>query len=75
LFRSKGFRDVQLQVLANADVKGHMAAVVLNMVQYARASGKLPAAELDAIVAELRAAIEAGDYLLLLPQFLVTGVA
>jgi hypothetical protein len=52
-----------------------MAAVVLNMVQYARASGKLPAAELDAIVAELRAAIEAGDYLLLLPQFLVTGVA
>src|SRR5512134_2318806 len=51
LFRGAGFRDVELQVLANADVKGHMAAVVLNMVQYARASGKLPAAHLDAIVA------------------------
>jgi ubiquinone/menaquinone biosynthesis C-methylase UbiE len=75
LFRAAGFRDVQIQVLANADVKGHMAAVVLNMVQYARASGKLPAAQLDAIVAELREAIEAGRYLLLLPQFLVTGVA
>ena len=75
LFRGAGFRDIQLQVLANADLKGHMAAVVLNMVQYARASGKLPAAELDAIVAELRTAIETGDYLLLLPQFLVTGVA
>src|SRR5512145_2552037 len=37
LFRTAGFRDVQLQVLANADVKGHLAAVVLNMVQYARA--------------------------------------
>jgi ubiquinone/menaquinone biosynthesis C-methylase UbiE len=75
LFRAAGFRDVQLQVLANADVKGHMAAVVLNMVQYARASGKLPAAQLDAIVAELREAIETGRHLLLLPQFLVTGTA
>jgi ubiquinone/menaquinone biosynthesis C-methylase UbiE len=75
LFRGAGFRDVELQVLANADVKGHMAAVVLNMVQYARASGKLPAAHLDAIVAELRQAIDAGRYLLLLPQFLVSGVA
>jgi ubiquinone/menaquinone biosynthesis C-methylase UbiE len=75
LFRGAGFRDVTLQVLANADVKGHMAGVVLNLVGYARASGKLPAAQLDAIVAELRAAIEAGRYLLLLPQFLVTGAA
>jgi ubiquinone/menaquinone biosynthesis C-methylase UbiE len=75
LFGGAGFRDVQLQVLANADVKGHMAPVVLNMVEYARASGKLPAATLDAIVAELRQAIDAGRYLLLLPQFLVTGAA
>ncbi len=75
LFRRAGFRDVQLQVLANADLKGHMAAVVLNMVGYARASGKLPAATLDAIGADLRRAIAAGDYLLLLPQFLVTGCA
>ena len=75
LFRAAGFRDVQLQVLANADVKGHMAAVVLNMIQYARASGKLPSAQLDAMVAELKQAIDAGRYLLLLPQFLVTGAA
>lgn len=75
LFGAAGFRDVQIQVLANADVKGHMAAVVMNMVQYARASGKLPAARLDAIVAELKQAIDAGRYLLLLPQFLVTGAA
>jgi hypothetical protein len=75
LFRRAGFRDVQLQVLANADVRGHLAAVVLNMVGYARASGKLPAATLDAIVADLRGAIAAGDYLLFLPQFLVTGSA
>ena len=75
LFRHAGFRDVQLQVLANPDVKGHMAPVVWNMVQYARASGRLPPAVLDAIVADVKGAIEAGDFLLLLPQFLVTGTA
>jgi ubiquinone/menaquinone biosynthesis C-methylase UbiE len=75
LFRHAGFRDVELRVLANPDLKGHMATVVSNLVSYARASGTLPAAELDAIVGEVRAAIESGDYLLLLPQFLVTGVA
>jgi hypothetical protein len=45
------------------------------MVQYAPASGKLPAARLDVIVAELKQAIGAGRYLPLLPQFLVTGAA
>jgi ubiquinone/menaquinone biosynthesis C-methylase UbiE len=75
LFRAAGFRDVELQVLANADVRGHMAPVVWNMIQYARASGRIPAARLDAIADELREAIDAGRYLLLLPQFLVTGAA
>jgi hypothetical protein len=50
-----------------------MAPVVLNMAQYARASGRLPAARVEALVADLRAAIEAGTYLQVLPQFLVTG--
>jgi len=73
LFRAAGFRDVRVQVLAGADTRGHMAPVVLNMASYARASGRLPAATLDALTADLRAAIEAGTYLLVLPQFLVTG--
>jgi hypothetical protein len=75
LFRHAGFRDVELRVLASPDVKGHMATVVWNMISYARASGQLAPAELDAIEREVRAAIESGDYLLLLPQFLATGVA
>jgi 2-polyprenyl-3-methyl-5-hydroxy-6-metoxy-1,4-benzoquinol methylase len=75
LFRRAGFHDVQLQVLASADVKGHMAPVVWNMVEYARESGRLTPARLDAIVAEVKSAIEAGEFLLLLPQFLVTGAA
>jgi ubiquinone/menaquinone biosynthesis C-methylase UbiE len=75
LFRSKGFRDVEVQVLANTDLKGHMAPIVWNMVGYARSSGKLAPAVLDAIVADVKRAIAAGEFLLLLPQFLVTGVA
>jgi ubiquinone/menaquinone biosynthesis C-methylase UbiE len=73
LFRAAGFREVRVQVLASADTRGHMAPVVLNMAQYARASGRLPAARVEALVADLRAAIEAGTYLQVLPQFLVTG--
>jgi hypothetical protein len=52
-----------------------MAPVVWNMVGYARASGKLAPSVLDAIVADVKRAIEVGEFLLLLPQFLVTGIA
>ena len=75
LFRRAGFRDVQVQVLASPDLRGHLAPVLWNMVQYARASGRLAPALLEAIVAESKRAIEAGEFLLLLPQFLVTGTA
>jgi SAM-dependent methyltransferase len=75
LFRSNGFRDVEVQVLASPDLKGYMAPVVWNMVGYARASGKLAPTVLDAIVADVKRAIEVGEFLLLLPQFLVTGIA
>jgi hypothetical protein len=49
--------------------------VVFNMVGYARASGRLAPAVLDEVVADVKRAIAAGDFLLLLPQFLVTGTA
>ncbi len=75
LFRHAGFREVEVKVLANADVKGHMAPVVWNMIEYARASGRLAPAALDAITADVTRALADGEFLLLLPQFLVTGVA
>jgi SAM-dependent methyltransferase len=75
LFRRAGFTDVEVTVLASPDLKGHMAPVVWNMIGYARASGRLAPATLDAIVADVKSAIAAGEFLLLLPQFLVTGRA
>jgi len=75
LFQRAGFRDVEVKVLASPDLKGHMAPVVWNMVGYARASGQLAPAVLDAIVRDVKQAIADGEFLVLLPQFLVTGVA
>lgn len=73
--RTAGFRDVRVKILAGADTKGHLAPVVFNMMAYARASGRLPAATLDALAADLQRALAEGTYLLILPQFLVTGAA
>ncbi len=74
-FRAAGFGDVRVRVLAGADTRGQFAPILSNMAHYAGEAGRLPAREIDALVEEVRAAIEAGSYLLILPQFLVTGAA
>jgi ubiquinone/menaquinone biosynthesis C-methylase UbiE len=71
--RAAGFRDVRVQVLAGADVQGRSAPVLFHMAKYARESGQLASATIDAFVDDIRAAIQAGTYLLVLPQFIVTG--
>ena len=73
--RSAGFSDVKVRILANADTQGRMAPVVFNMLGYARDSGRLPPAKLAAMAADVKEAIAAGTFLLILPQFLVTGTA
>src|SRR5205085_496582 len=49
------------------------APIVVNMAGYARESGRMDDARIDRLLAELQAAITDGSYLLVLPQFLVTG--
>lgn len=73
--RGAGLRDVRVQVLASVDTRGHAAPVLLNMAKYARESGRLAEATIERFVSDVKAAIEAETYLLVLPQFLVTGVA
>ncbi len=74
-FRQAGFRDIRVQVLANADTTGGMRSVLHNMVTYARASGQLEEAELEAFLEDVDRAVDEQTYLALLPQFLVTGQA
>lgn len=63
-----------MQIAATADTRGHMAPILLNMAKFARHSGRLDDVALGAFVADVRTAIAEGTYLLVLPQFLVTGV-
>ena len=75
LFRAAGFEDVHVQVLATADTSGALRSVLLNMAMYARVSGKLEDAKIDAFVDAVDLAIEEKSYFAVLPQFLVTGRA
>jgi SAM-dependent methyltransferase len=73
--RAAGFSDVKVKILASADTKGLMAPIVFNMLGYARESGRLKEASRDALVADLKQSLADGTFLLILPQFLVTGTA
>ncbi|MFI5315391.1 MAG: methyltransferase domain-containing protein [Myxococcota bacterium] len=73
--RAAGFSDVKVQILASADTKGRMSPVVFNMLGYARASGRLSQAALDSFARDLKQSLADGSFLLILPQFLVTGSA
>jgi ubiquinone/menaquinone biosynthesis C-methylase UbiE len=73
--RAAGFGEVRVQVLAAADTRGVFAPVLFNMAGYARASGRMAPAAIDALIQEVKDAISDGTYLLVLPQFLVTGIA
>ena len=73
--RAAGLRDVKVKILATADTKGFTAPIVFNMLGYARASGRLPTAKLDALAADVKRALKEETFLLILPQFLVTGRA
>ncbi len=71
--RVAGFDEVQVQVLTPADTSGFLAPVVSHMAGYARGTGRMEPARIDALLEDLSRAIEDGTYLLVLPQFLVTG--
>lgn len=73
--RAAGFRDVRVQILASADTRGVFAPIVFNMASYARESGRLDTAVIDQVLGDLQRGIAEGSYLLVLPQFLVTGAS
>jgi hypothetical protein len=73
--RAAGFNDVKVKILASADTKGVMAPIVFNMMSYARASGRLSKEKLDLLVIDVKKSLADGTFLLILPQFLVTGTA
>ena len=68
-----GFSDVTISIQANADTEGRLLGMIRNMGNYARQSGKIDAEQVDTVVALLEQARDAGRYLAVAPQFVVTG--
>lgn len=71
--KKAGYADVTVKILASADTKGRSALVLHNMVNYAKTGGDIDPARADALYAEIRHSIDAGTFMMILPQFLVTG--
>lgn len=73
MFRRAGFSDIRVQVLASADTTGALISVLRNMAGYARTSGQIADAEIDAFLDDVDRALAEQTYFAVLPQFLVTG--
>ena len=74
-FREAGFEDIQISIFANADVDGRLIGMVRNMGKYALESGGLSASEVNRAVEQVEQAQSDGRYMLVSPQFVVTGRA
>ncbi len=70
-----GYDDVEVAVAPIVDRTGLTQVVLQNMASYIRQFETLPAGRLDELMGEVGHAVEAGEYLFVLPQFLVTGRA
>jgi ubiquinone/menaquinone biosynthesis C-methylase UbiE len=74
LMRAAGLVDIDVRVLAAPDTRGVRAPILLHMVGYAREAGTLAEDVLDAIEARIEAGLRDGRFLLILPQFVVSGI-
>ena len=70
-----GYRDIQITVQPVVDTTGLTQILLQNMVSYIHQFKTLPAQRVEELMAEVHTAVEAGEYLFVLPQFLVTGSA
>ena len=68
-----GFGDVRIRMTASVDVSGWGMNVLVNMVSYIRQFDTKSEVELSVMMRELEEAIENGDYLFVLPQFLISA--
>lgn len=74
LMREAGLVDIDVRVLAAADTQGVRAPILFHMVGYAREAGTLPGELLDSIETRIEAGLRDNRYLLILPQFVVSGI-
>lgn len=73
LLAQSGFHDIDVQVITRPDTEGRLLPMIRNMAGYARDGGEMDEAEIDSIFSTLDQALTDKTYLVLAPQFVVTG--
>lgn len=73
LMSRSGFRNIAVQVITRPDMDGRLLPMIKNIAGYAQDSGKLAEVEIESILLTLDHAMQDGSYLVLAPQFVVTG--
>ena len=75
LFRGAGLDQVKMELFAGVDTVGRSLPMLKSsFARYALDSGKIAAAEVEQWLADIAAAIAAGTFVFVLPQFVVRGV-
>ncbi|MGJ8586344.1 MAG: methyltransferase domain-containing protein [Marinosulfonomonas sp.] len=72
-FVEAGFQDVGVTIVADADVEGRLLGMIRNMAKYAKESGTIDHDAVDQVVSQIEHAHANGSYLVVSPQFVVTG--
>jgi ubiquinone/menaquinone biosynthesis C-methylase UbiE len=74
LFRAAGLKEVRVEVFAGADTVGRAAPMLkASLARYARDSGEIASDEVEQWLRDIDAAIAEGQYLMVLPQFVVSA--
>lgn len=68
-----GFADRSIRIVARPDTSGTLLPMVRNMGKYAKVSGRMAVAEVERVVATMETALADSRYLVVSPQFVVTG--
>jgi SAM-dependent methyltransferase len=71
--RKAGFEQIAMQVLTSPDMDGRLGDMIRTVAGYAKQSGAMTAARVDMLLATVHRAMEAGRYLAISPQFIVTA--
>ena len=72
--RHADFSSVTLQVLTKPDTDGRLLGMIKTVAGYARESGAVKAAQIDAMLQAVDRALIDGTYLAVAPQFVVTAI-
>lgn len=73
LLARAGFEDINVRMIAGADLKGRGVFVLQNMVSYIQELGTMDETELQMHMSELEAVLSNGSFMFILPQFVVTA--